>query len=119
MEKENKKHVSYKAMVLALLLIYAAAVILYSLLIRPPVDFIAGMSSTQITSSADAEEMVNINTASAEQLMTLHGIGQTKAEAIITYRNEHGPFESAEDIMLVSGIGQATYDKIKDNICTE
>lgn len=117
MEKENK--IGYKTVVLALLLIYAAGVILYSLLIRPPVDFIAGVSSGQSSSVTAVEQKININTATAEQLITLNGIGATKAAAIINYRTEHGNFEHIEDIMQVSGIGQATFDKIKDDICVK
>lgn len=57
--------------------------------------------------------MVNINTATAEELMTLPGIGETKALAIIHYREEQGDFSSIEEIMQVSGIKEASFDKIK------
>ena len=60
--------------------------------------------------------LVNINTASVEELATLPGIGEVKAQAIITYRTEHGPFTSPEQIQEVSGIGPATYEKLKDLI---
>lgn len=60
--------------------------------------------------------LVNINTASSEQLCTLSGIGKSKAEAVIAYRNEHGAFARTEDIMKVAGIKQSGYDKIKDQI---
>lgn len=59
---------------------------------------------------------VNINTADEKQLMTISGIGQTRAQAIIAYRNEHGSFSSTQDIKNVSGIGDATYEKLKDQI---
>ena len=64
---------------------------------------------------ADGDK-VNINTASKELLMTLNGIGETKAESILSYREQNGPFDSLEDLMQVDGIGQGTYSKIKDMI---
>lgn len=59
--------------------------------------------------------LININTASLEELLTLTGIGESKAKAIIEYRKEN-KFEVIEDIMKVSGIGQSVFDKIKKNI---
>ena len=63
-----------------------------------------------------AQEKVNINTASLEELYTLPGIGAVKAQAIIDYREENGPFASLEEMMNVSGIGSATFEKIKNSI---
>ena len=60
---------------------------------------------------------VNINTADKEELMTLAGIGESKAEAIIAYREENGGFSSPEDIKNISGIKDGVYSKIKDSIC--
>lgn len=60
--------------------------------------------------------IININTASLMQLETLSGIGPSTAQAIIDYREENGPFESIEDIMDVPGIGEATFNDIKDSI---
>ena len=60
---------------------------------------------------------VNINTADASELMTLRGIGEAKAADIIAYREENGPFRSIEEIMKVSGIKSAAFNKIKDDIC--
>ena len=61
------------------------------------------------------EITVNINTAAKEELMMLENIGAQKADDIIEHRNKK-PFEKIEDLMLVSGIGQKTFDKIKDHI---
>ena len=61
---------------------------------------------------------INLNTADAGQLSTLSGIGQSKAEAIIAYREEHGDFASIEEIMNVEGIKEGTFSKIKDKIST-
>lgn len=59
---------------------------------------------------------VNINTASIEELLTLDGIGESKAQAIIAYRNEVGLFKSIEELKNVSGIGDTVFENIKDNI---
>jgi competence protein ComEA len=61
-------------------------------------------------------QTININTATAEQLDALPGIGPTKAQAIIDYRNEHGRFDSIEDIQNVKGIKEGEFSKIKDYI---
>ena len=61
---------------------------------------------------------INLNTADAGQLSTLSGIGQSKAEAIVAYREEHGGFTSIEEIMNVEGIKEGTFSKIKDKIST-
>lgn len=60
--------------------------------------------------------LVNLNTASAEELMTLAGIGQSKAEAILSYREEHGGFEKPEELMEIPGIKEGVFEKIKDQI---
>ena len=62
---------------------------------------------------------ININLASAEELTSLTGIGESKAEAIIAYRQEHGPFADIGEITRVSGIGSVIYGKIRDDICVE
>ena len=59
---------------------------------------------------------ININTDSKEKLMTISGIGSSKADAIIEYRTKNGNFKTTEDIINVSGISKTIYDKIKDNI---
>ena len=62
------------------------------------------------------EQKIDLNTADVSQLTTLTGVGESKALAIIAYREENGPFTSAEDIMNVPGIKEGTYEKIKDKI---
>ncbi len=70
----------------------------------------------QDTASDQATGKVNLNTAGLEELMTLTGIGQTRAEAILAYREEEGDFRSPEDIMNVEGIKEGIYEKLKDEI---
>ena len=67
----------------------------------------------------EADGRVNINTADAGQLQQLPGIGQTRAEAIVAYRDEHGAFSKAEDIMKVSGIKDALFEKMRDDITVD
>lgn len=59
---------------------------------------------------------VSINTASKEQLMTLNGIGEAKAAAIIRYREEHGGFQKIEELKEVEGIKEGVFNKVKDQI---
>ena len=82
--------------------------------IRAPEQTLWGNNAED--SGPDAASMVNINTASREQLMTLPGIGEVTADAIIEYR-EQNPFARIEDIMNVSGIGEAKFNSIRDFIC--
>ncbi len=66
-------------------------------------------------SSQNEKQMISLNKASKEELMTLSGIGETKALSIIEYRTKT-PFKDIAEIMNVSGIGESTYEKIKDSI---
>ena len=72
---------------------------------------------TQETSSAEGTDgKVHLNAASREELMTLTGIGEKKADAIIRYRESNGGFQSVDELMQVEGIKEGTYNKIKDSI---
>lgn len=64
----------------------------------------------------EENKLISINTSTKEELMTLPGIGESKAESIIKYREENDGFKELEDIMNVSGIGEAAYSKIKEYI---
>ena len=68
---------------------------------------------------SDSTGRVNINTATLEELTTLPGIGDTRARAIIDYREQNGAFGNIEDIMQVTGIKEKSFSKIKDSICVK
>ena len=61
-------------------------------------------------------QKININRAEPWLLEALPGIGETRAQAIVDYRNENGPFKRIEDLLQVKGIGEGVFDKIKDYI---
>lgn len=69
-----------------------------------------------LSEEEQADGKVNLNKATKEELMTLPGVGASRAESIIQYRNENGGFKSIEEIMLISGIKEGLFEKIKDLI---
>jgi competence protein ComEA len=69
--------------------------------------------------SANDVKKININTASAEELIQLKGIGPNHAAKIIEFREKYGPFKIPEDLIRVPGIGQKTFEKNKDLISVE
>mgnify|MGYP001826846020 CR=1 FL=1 len=71
------------------------------------------------SAAAEAGATININTATAEELTQLVGVGQQYAERIVTYRTENGPFKAPEEIMLVAGIGEKTFEANKDRIAVK
>lgn len=77
------------------------------------VSFMGGLAS------AEENAKVNINTATAEELSTLEGIGEMKAASIIEFRDNHGHFTKIEDLKNVKGIGDKIFEKIKDQITVE
>ena len=62
------------------------------------------------------EQKVSLNSATIDELMQLPGIGEVKAKAIIAYREENGGFKSIEELLEVNGIGESTFNKIKDQL---
>ena len=72
------------------------------------------------TSKEEAKEgKVNINTATVEELKTLKGVGEKKAEAIIEYRKKNGSFQTKEDLMKVRGIGKKLFESFEERIVTQ
>ena len=74
----------------------------------------AGVVS-EVTERTD-DGKININTAEKEELMTLTGVGEAKAQSIIAYREEQGGFQSIEELMQIEGIKEGVFNKIKDEI---
>ncbi len=75
-----------------------------------------GISEQIAKSSGDTEGKIDINIATKEELMTLNGIGESRAENILRYRQEQGGFQCIEDLMNVEGIKEGIFQKIKDSI---
>ena len=120
-----------RALVLSLsaVLAFSAAVLLlrFPWRVWKPVEISAkAVSEETILTGGDGEqtalellpdEKLNINTATAEELMKLPGIGAALSQAIVEYREEEGSFSSIEDIMKVSGIGEGRFAAIEEYIC--
>ena len=72
---------------------------------------------TDIVQNKDSDNaLININTATPEELQSLSGVGETRAKAIIEYREKNGKFQTIEDIKNVSGIGDSTFENIQNDI---
>lgn len=75
--------------------------------------FLSFLLSLPLTGFA---ESININTADKETLMSISGVGEKKAEAIIEYREKNGPFKSVDDLSNIKGIGENTIDKQREQL---
>ena len=75
--------------------------------------------TNQKSPSSSKQGIVNINTATLEELQTLKGIGKKKAEAILQYRKEHGAFHSKEDLLQVKGIGKKALEAIESQVSVQ
>lgn len=90
------------------------------ILVNSPAEEDSPSNNISTSQSGKTKEgLININKASKAELMELYGIGDVKAQAIIDYREENGSFVSIEDIKEVSGIGDKTFEKIKDKITVD
>lgn len=89
-------------------------------IVVPKVGEEAEEISAGVTSKEEAKEgKVNINTATVEELKTLKGVGEKKAEAIIEYRKKNGSFQTKEDLMKVRGIGKKLFESFEERIVTQ
>lgn len=93
---------------------------IWGLLLEAGVDSDADLSEMEIhiprKGEAEQAQRIDINRAESWLLEALPGIGEVRAQAIVGYRSEHGPFRRIEDLLKVSGIGPATFEGIKDYI---
>ncbi|WP_219905161.1 ComEA family DNA-binding protein [Pseudothauera lacus] len=74
------------------------------------------LSAALLPLAAGASTPIDINTADATTLAQINGIGPTKAQAIVDYRNQHGPFKSAAELARVPGIGERTVERIEPQV---
>lgn len=95
-------------------------------LFNPPTDSTTAFSQTEATENFEENttlspdsSLININTATKQELQTLEDIGEIRAQKIIEYRETYGNFSSTRELLKVSGIGEKTYEKIKDKITVE
>lgn len=77
---------------------------------------VPGKSKTKTPSAGNNSKIVNINTATVEDFKNVKGVGPKKAERIIKYREEHGSFKQVHDLTAVSGIGEKSLEKVKDQL---
>ena len=83
---------------------------------RSVVLLVAAILATPLLHAADGKAVVNINTAGLEELALLPRIGPSVAERIVEFREKNGRFKSAEDLLLVRGVGEKTFELIKPHI---
>lgn len=116
MEQKTVKRI--KNSLIGLFCAAVAAGNVYTYVSEPP-DAAESITFYDVPASSElVPKPVNINTADLDELMTLPGIGEVKAKAIIEYRELYGGFVSAEEITEVAGIGSVTYERLRDYITT-
>jgi len=107
---------------LIVLVFLSACFVLTLITVREEPEYIAVLHTSAAVSDISetaAENLININTASAEELQKLPGIGEVLAKRIIAYRTAVGEFDETSEIMNVAGIGEKTFENIKDLISVD
>lgn len=116
--KADESQVNFAAHVQDEMLIYIPAKGQAEAGVTPPAAVTATVPSSA-NGNGTTNGKININQAAQSELENLPGIGPAKAEAIIQYRTENGPFQAAEDLKKISGIGEKTFEKLKDSISVQ
>ncbi|MBR1763171.1 MAG: helix-hairpin-helix domain-containing protein [Eubacterium sp.] len=110
--KSDKKQ---SLVMIGIVMLIIAGIVLYVTISAPDVyeneEFITSVSTTMKTEKTTVSYPLNLNTASAEELMTIDGISEKTANAIIRYREENGLYSDVSEIMNIKGIGEETYIK--------
>lgn len=84
-----------------------------------PVAVSRGEAAVSAAETEQGSGLIDINSAGAEELDLLPGIGPVKAAAIIDYRAEHGPFSDVQELLEVPGIGETTLEGLRDYVCAD
>lgn len=106
-----------RTILLSLLTLTSLTMSGHSLAQKPAMEAPTAIQAEQVQAPTVISDKVNVNSATASELQkALVGIGAKKAEAIVQYREAHGPFTSLEQLLEVQGIGKATLEKNKDRI---
>ena len=115
-QQPNRKVLLFSATLTVLAGIVWGALFLIAPLWQPgtPVAYTPALSQTEAAAESAPTQLVDLNTADAETLQTLPGIGPAKAAAIIAYREEHGPFAALQDVANVPGISEQMTEKWAD-----
>lgn len=120
-EKENKSKSLSARVLIAIALFMAVGLVGYNAFFSKNAVEITENLVTSEALEQDEEtkgsEVININTASPEELEKLNGVGKAMSKRIVEYRETHGGFANKEEIMNVRGIGKKVFETIKNNIC--
>ena len=92
------------------------ALMLIPLCLAQPCSLAAGQETAPAKQPVQAGAKVNINTASAEELETLPGVGPAMAQRILEYRKANGPFKRVEELLNVKGIGEKSFQRMRDKV---
>ncbi len=120
-EKENKSKSLSERVLIAIALFMAAGLVGYNAFFsKNAVEITENLVTSEALKQdeeTNSSEVININTASTEELEKLSGVGKSMAKRIVEYREAHGGFANKEEIMNVKGIGKKIFETIKNNIC--